>query len=93
MPGVHHIKEENEMAKMRAKMIVNNVETFSPNPGERLTLNAVAAKQYDETGADEDNTYARYSPSATLQITIQNPALWGQFKQGDRFYVDFTPAD
>jgi hypothetical protein len=77
----------------RAKLYVSNVETFEPNPGERLTLNAVAANKYDETGADEDNTYARYSPSATLTISIQNPALWGKFKTGDRFYVDFTPAE
>lgn len=81
------------MKTMRAKLIVSNVETFDPQPGERLTFHAVAAKVYDESGLDEDNTYAKYSPSASLVITIQNPALWGKFKQGDRFYVDFTPAE
>jgi hypothetical protein len=40
----------------------------------------------------EDNTYAKFSPGANLSINIANQALWGRFKVGDRFYVDFTPA-
>jgi hypothetical protein len=33
------------------------------------------------------------SPGANLTIHIANPALWGKFKHGDKFYVDFTPAE
>lgn len=39
------------------------------------------------------NAYAKFSPSATLQISITNPALLGKFKAGEKYYVDFTPAD
>lgn len=60
---------------------------------ETLQMNAVCAPKYDETGLDEDNTFAKYSPGANLSINIANPTLWGQFKVGDKFYVDFTPAD
>ena len=59
---------------------------------EGLTMHAVCATKYDGEGADEDNTYARYSPSANLTINIANPALFGKFKAGDKFYVDFTPV-
>lgn len=59
---------------------------------ETLQMHAVCAPKYDETGLDEDNTFAKFSPGAQLNINIANPALWGQFKVGDRFYVDFTPA-
>jgi len=29
---------------------------------------------------------------ASLTINIANPALFGKFKVGDKFYVDFTAA-
>jgi hypothetical protein len=60
--------------------------------GETLAMHAVAAKSYPADGSDEDNTYAKMSPGAALSINIANPALWGKFKHGDKFYVDFTPA-
>ena len=44
------------------------------------------------TGSPEDNSYAAATPCATLNITIENPALVGKFKPGDTFYVDFTPV-
>lgn len=57
---------------------------------ETLQMHAVCAPKYDESGLDEDNTFAKFSPGAQLSINIANPALWGHFKVGDRFYVDFT---
>lgn len=93
---------------MRAKLQVGMVQelfttwdndTGKPLPegerrkaGETLSMHAVAAKSYPADGSDEDNTYARMSPGASLSINIANPSLWGQFKHGDKFYVDFTPA-
>lgn len=83
------------MSNMRAKMVLNNVVTY-PKEGEvtqeTLSFNAVAASQYPADGSDEDNTYAKFSPNASLSITITNPALLGQFKVGEKYYVDFTPA-
>lgn len=61
--------------------------------GETLVMCAVAKNGYDASGLDEDNTYAKMSPGAHLTINIANPALWGQFKHGDKFYVDFHKAD
>jgi hypothetical protein len=85
------------MTTMRAKLQVSNVQEqfYGPDKsksGESLTMHAVCKNQYDQTGDDEDNTFAKWSPGANLSINIANPALWGQFKHGDKFYVDFTPA-
>lgn len=83
---------------MRAKLQVGFVAQHFSDPertkvsSEALTMHAVCATKYEGEGADEDNTYARYSPSAQLTINIANPELFGKFKAGDRFYVDFTPA-
>ncbi|HEU0283260.1 MAG TPA: hypothetical protein VFQ99_05710 [Gallionella sp.] len=84
------------MSKMRAKMVLNHVEKY-PKEGdarqETLSFNAVAASQYPADGSDEDNTYAKFSPCASLSITVANPALLGKFKAGEKYYVDFTKAE
>lgn len=48
---------------------------------------------YPEDGSDEDNTFARFSPSGALKLTIANPALLGKFAPGQKFYLDFTEAE
>jgi hypothetical protein len=76
---------------MRAKFYVESV-TISPGQ-ERLKFHAVDPKKgYGADGIDEDNDYARWSPSASCEISVANPALHGQFKPGDTFYVTFTRA-
>jgi hypothetical protein len=85
------------MAKMRAKMQVGHVQAFKDNAGnttqETVNFHAVSKSgAYPADGHDEDNDYARWSPSANLSISIANPALFGQFEVGQKFYVDFTDA-
>lgn len=76
---------------MRAKFQVSKVERFSGS--DRITCNAVArSTPYPEDGSDEDNTYAKFSPSGELTLTIANPALLGKIEPGQKFYLDFTPA-
>lgn len=82
---------------MRAKMQIGLVQEHFYGPeksksGEVLTMHAVAASKYPEDGSDEDNTFAKFSPGASLTISIANPSLWGQFKFGDKYYLDFTRA-
>jgi hypothetical protein len=77
--------------KMRAKLQVATV-TRHNGECETVRFHAVAANNYPADGADEDNSYAKFSPSATLDITIANPALLGQLNPGEKYYVDFTPA-
>jgi hypothetical protein len=86
------------MSEMRAKMQVGMVmEHFygvdGAKSGETLMMNAVAASKYPDDGSDEDNTYAKFSPGAHLSINIANPALYGKFKFGEKYYVDFTKAE
>lgn len=80
------------MPTMRAKLKVTNVVT---HPGaDRITFCAVYKENgYPSDGSDEDNTFAKWTPSADLQMTINNPDLLGKFAVGDKFYLDFTPAE
>lgn len=75
---------------MRAKMRVQSVEKSGDQ--ERLSLSAVSGSSYGPNGESEDNTFARYTPNGTCTLTINNPALAGKFKEGQKFYLDFTEA-
>lgn len=39
----------------------------------------------------EDQRYAKATPSGSLTIAVDNPAV--TFEPGKQYYLDFTPAD
>lgn len=55
---------------------------------EVVTMSAV----YGGTTNDEDNSFAKTTPSGKIELTIANKELHGVYKPGDTFYVDFTPV-
>ena len=74
---------------MRAKMKLNKVT--STDGFDALEFSAVCKTgSYPADGSDEDNTYAKFSPTGELKLTVANPALLGRFRAGQKFYVDFT---
>lgn len=78
---------------MRAKMVVQKVEGAGSG-SESVFFSAVTStKSYGPNGENEDNTYARYTPYGICNLTINNPALLGQHKVGDKFYLTFEKAD
>ena len=80
------------MTTMRAKMKITSVQKFEGQ--DTLTFAAVGKDgAYPDGGLSDDNTYSKYTPSADLKMVIQNPALLDKFNVGDKFYVDFTPAE
>jgi hypothetical protein len=77
---------------MRAKLKVESVTKTEGN--EILKMRAVCKLGgYPNDGTDEDNTFALWTPGATLEMFITNPALYGKIKPGQKFYVDFTLAE
>ncbi len=77
---------------MRAKLVIDRIEQHAAS--ETLHFNAVCKPgAYPADGSDEDNTFAKFTPSADLKIQITNPALIGQFKVGEKYHVDFSSAD
>ena len=86
------------MTTMRAKARVYSITPHKTESGEvvneRLEFVFPAKSgSYPPDGSDEDQQFARYSPSASLSLTIANPALLGQFAVGDTFYLDFVPVE
>lgn len=87
------------MTTMRAKVKVGSVFPLmwgenGEKVGEALTFHGVSKSgAYPDDGLDEDNTFAKFSPSVELRFDVRNPALFDKFKPGDTFYVDFTPVE
>ena len=85
---------DNEM-KMRAKVRVSAVlpyQSEGKTHSVRLMFAGVSASTYPEDGTDENNSFAKWSPSVVFDMQVTNPALMDAFAVGDTFYVDFTPA-
>lgn len=77
----------------RAKVYVESVKLLGTleYPMEEVQMRAIAKSgAYPESGLDEDNTYAKFSPSADFRLLIANPALHGEFKPGQKRYVDIS---
>lgn len=76
---------------MRAKFKLDKV-TRTPH-SEQLSFSAVTTKPFDTDGKSEDNSFARYTPTGSLEISCTNPDLFGKFNPGECYYLDFTKAD
>lgn len=73
---------------MRAKMQIQSVKLNLGGYSETLELIAV----YGGSTNDEDNSFAKTTPSGSIKLEIANKELHGVYKPGDTFYVDFTPV-
>lgn len=79
-------------AKLRIGSIVPNIHE-EKTTSEYISFHGVPASEYPEDGSDENNTFARFSPSVNLDIMICNPNLFGKFSVGEDYYVDFKPVE
>lgn len=79
----------------RCKVYVESVKLYGHNgqiTQEEVQMRAVTGKNTKD-GMDEDNTYAKYTPSADFRMSVTNPALFGQFRPSQTYYIDMTPAE
>ncbi len=71
--------------QLKAKMKASYVTDFG-NQNKGVKLTAV-------TGDSEENkTFSKYTPNATLEMTINNPAALDFFVAGDEYYLTFDKA-
>ena len=76
------------VAKFKVTNVVKHHETL-----EELEFMAVTDKDFDPDGKSDDNSFSRWTPSGTLKMTVTNPELIGKFVAGQKFYLNFNPAD
>ena len=86
------------MTTMRAKVRVTGIKRYPEGedcePSQETLTFTFPAKDgaYPADGSDEDQQFARWSPSGALSLTVANPNLIGKFVAGDTFYLDFIPV-
>jgi len=71
---------------VRAKFKLTSI-TEHEGTARGLKFSAVST---DDT--PENQRYHKYTPSGTLEIWVDNPPALEQFKIGESYYLDFTPA-
>lgn len=68
---------------VRAKF---RVQSVIHHDGEQRTIQLAAVS------GKENESWSKWTPSGSLQMSITNPEAFSQFKPGDVFFLDFTPA-
>lgn len=72
---------------MRAKFRVNSYTQYTGS-GRKFDLTAVT-----DDGTPENQRYNTATPSGSLSIQIDNPAVVDFLEVGKSYYLDFTAAD
>ena len=74
-------------------MLVGSVKRVCNSEGEicqeELNLNAVYSDKPDSANAQ----WSRYTPSASLSMTVSNTQAFGKVLPGQYVFVDLSPAD
>ena len=71
---------------IRAKFKVESVTLHEY--GEAVKMNAVC---YDST--EENASFSKFTPSGSFEMSVTNEAIFGKFKPGEEYYLDFTKAE
>ena len=80
------------MTKARCKFRVGSVVDSNTDQDGNPTMQTIKLHaQYDENDP-EDTRFAVATPWGSMEFGLSNPRLIGQFKTGDDYYLDLTPA-
>jgi hypothetical protein len=62
----------------------NQIWYSADRPTTAVVLSAVSG--------EENKTWAKYTPSGKIELTIDNPDAYDQFELGKTYFVDFSIA-
>ncbi len=105
MFGFAHYLNLVTIKDMQARVVIEKINVIRDKQNEDGSEGKVTAEQlafrgvckedgpYGEDGLDVNNSFACFSPSIDLQMTISNPALFGQYHEGQAFNLGFSPIE
>ncbi len=76
---------------MMAKFKVTKIDQATSDV-QHVTMMAVTDKPFNPDGESDDNTFAKWTPSGELKMSITNPKLVGALKEGQKYYLTFSEA-
>ena len=81
------------IAKFKVVEVVHHPLTETTSPAfDEIKMMAVTDAPFNAEGDSDDNTFARWTPSGEIKMTITNPSLIGQLHEGEKYYLNFTKA-
>lgn len=80
----------SQEAVLRCKLRVTQVTHYLNADGEVDSENIKMSAVYAKEG--ENAHWSKWTPSASFDITINNPEAFGKLTKDHEFYVDFIPA-
>lgn len=75
---------------VRAKMQCGSIDKRLSYTGAKDTIDVV---RLNPVTGDANKPWSQHTPQGSVELHITNPAAVGQFKVGETYYVDFTPAE
>jgi hypothetical protein len=75
-------------AKFRCTAITQKSKNHGVDGGTRDYDHVVLEPVMD----DDNKSWSTWTPGGMINMTISNPTAIGQFKSGECYFVDFTPA-
>lgn len=72
--------------KMKVVEVIDRTSSYSITKQESHQVKLAAVTD------PANKTWAAYTPSGSIELTINNPDAFAQFKVGETFFVDFTAA-
>lgn len=74
--------------KMSVSSVKSNADTSGNKSSEELALSAV----YSSEEGSANQQWSKWTPSASLTMTISNPAAFGKVLPGQFVFVDISPC-
>jgi len=77
------------LKKIRAKFYCTGVDciyTDQEKTGEEIKLMAVTE------GSEENKSFSKWTPGGEVEMLITNPDAFDFYKEGEEYYLDFTPS-
>lgn len=82
-----------EGAVLRLKMCVNSVKTVHDNEGAAYQQELALTAVYSNKEGSANAQWSKWTPSASLTMTVSNPAAFGKVLPGQFLFVDLIPTD
>lgn len=78
---------------LRLKCCVNSLKTVHDNEGNPSQQEIALSAVYSNKEGSANAQWSKWTPQASLTMTVSNPAAFNKVLPGQFVYVDLTPCD
>jgi hypothetical protein len=83
----------SDVAVLRLKCMVNTVKTVHGNEGEPYQQELALSAVYSNKEGSANAQWSKWTPCASLTMTVSNTAAFNKLNPGQFCYVDLIPCD